>query len=137
MIVPQARPQAFLVSRLSGHLPKPIPIPAEIENEGPISAQILADLYRRRGGGGGCPYSLVQLLSVLTVLRYHGRAEAGQLATYAELPASATYGCLLETEDYGLSRWIARPVHLADHQTAEITLAGVRFLREINIGGRD
>lgn len=92
---------------------------------------------RRCGGGGGCPYSLVQLLSVLTALRYHGRAEAGKLATYAELPASATYGCLLETEDYGLSRWIARPVHLADHQTAEITLAGVRFLREINIGGRD
>lgn len=100
-------------------------------------AQVLADLYRRCGRGGGCPYTLDQLLRVLSALRYHGRAEAGELATDAHLPASATYGCLLETEDYGLSRWIPAPVHLADHQTAEITLAGVRFLREINIGGRD
>ena len=98
-------------------------------------AQVLADLYRRCGRGGGCPYSLDHLLRVLEALRYHGRAETGDLATEAELPASATYGCLLETEDYGLSRWIPRPIHLADHQTAEITVAGLRFLREIRHQG--
>lgn len=97
-------------------------------------AQVLADLYRRCGRGGGCPYSLDQLLSVLWTLRYHGRAEAGELATGARLPASATYGCLLEAEDYGLSRWIPAPVHLAEHQTAEITATGLRFLREIQHG---
>ena len=99
-------------------------------------AQVLADLYRRCGRGGGCPYTLDQLISVLSALRCHGSAEAHQLATDARLPASATYGCLLEAEDYGLARWIPAPVHLAEYQTAEITLAGSRLLREINTGGR-
>lgn len=133
MIAPEPRPQAYLVS-LTGGLPKSIL--GDIEQEGSTPAQTLADLYRRCSGGGGCPYTLDQLLGVLSALRYHGRAEAGQLATDTELPASATYGCLLETEDYGLSRWIPAPVHLADHQTAEITAAGSRFLREIQMGGR-
>lgn len=97
-------------------------------------AQVLADLYRRCGRGGGCPYSLDQLLRVLEALRYSGRAEAGELATDAGLPASAAYGCILEAEDYGLARWIPKPVHLVDHQTAEITGAGMRFLREIDHG---
>lgn len=114
------------------------PIAAVELDEEPNPAQVLADLYRRCGRGGGCPYSLDQLLSVLRALRYHGKAEAGELAKDAELPASATYGCLLETEDFGFSRWIARPVHLADHQTAEITLTGLRFLRETqDRGGRN
>lgn len=133
MIAPEARPQAFLVGGLSGPLPKPIA--AEIEEEGPTPAQTLADLYRRCGRGGGCPYSLDQLLSVLTTLRYHGRAEAGELATDAQLPASATYGCLLEAEDYGLARWIPEPVLQVDYVTAEITLTGMHFLREIEHGG--
>lgn len=112
------------------------PIAAVELDEEPNPAQVLADLYRRCGGGGGCPYSLDQLLSVLSALRYHARAEAGELAGDAQLPVSATYGCVLELEDYGLSRWIPAPVHLADHQTAEITAAGLRFLREIQHGGR-
>ena len=70
MIVPQERPQAFLVGRLSGHLPKPIPIPVEIEDEGPTPAQTLADLYRRCGAGGGCPYTLDQIIRVLSALRF-------------------------------------------------------------------
>ena len=111
------------------------PIAAVELDEAQNPAQVLADLYRRCGRGGGCPYSLDQLLGVLSALRYHGKAEAGELARCAGLPASATYGCLLEAEDYGLSRWIARPVHLADHQTAEITLAGSRLLREIRHEG--
>lgn len=136
MIAPQERPTAFLTGGLTGPLPKPIPIPVEIEDARPTSAQTLADLYRRCGRKGGCPYTLDQLISVLSALRYHGRTEAGELATDAQLPASAAYGCLLEAEDYGLSRWIPRPVHLADHQTVEITAAGSRFLREIDMGGR-
>lgn len=131
MIAPESkrRPAADTVK-----LSEPI---AAIElDETPNPAQVLADLYRRCGKGGGCPYTLDQLLSVLSPLRYHGRAEAGKLAQDARLPASATYGCLLEAEDYGLSRWIPAPVHLADHQTAEITATGLRFLREIDMGGR-
>lgn len=112
------------------------PIVAVELDEEPNPAQVLAGLYRRCGSGGGCPYTLDQLLSVLSALRYYGRAEAGELAADARLPASATYGCVLELEDYGLSRWIPAPVHLADHQTAEITAAGLRLLREINTGGR-
>lgn len=112
------------------------PIPHEALYEPPAPAHTLADLYRRCGRGGGCPYSLDQLLQVLTALRYQGRAETGELAADARLPASATYGCVLELEDYGLSRWIPAPVHLVDHQTAEITLAGLRLLREIQHGGR-
>lgn len=133
MIAPEHRPTAFLTGGITGPLPKPIPIPVEYEEHTP--AQTLADLSRRCGRGRGCPYTLDQLLGVLAALRYHGRAEAGQLATDAELPASATYGCLLETEDCGLSRRIPAPVHLADHQTAEITATGLRFLREIEHGG--
>ena len=113
------------------------PIMAVELDEAPNPAQVLADLYRRCGRGGGCPYTLDQLISVLTALRYHGRAEARQLARDARLPASATYGCLLECEDYGLSRWIPRPVHLVDHQTAEITATGLRLLREISTRGRN
>lgn len=111
------------------------PIAAVELDEEPNPAQVLADLYRRCGSGGGCPYTLDQLLSVLSALRYHGRADTGDLATDARLPASATYGCVLELEDYGLSRWIPSPVHLAHHQTAEITATGLRFLREIEHGG--
>ena len=133
MIAPESKPRAYLVSATGG-MAKPIPL--EVEEEGPTPARTLADLYRRCGSGGGCPYSLDQLLAVLSALRYHHRAEAGELARYARLPASATYGCLLEAEDYGLARWIPRPVHLADHQTAEITGAGLRLLREIQHGGR-
>lgn len=131
MIAPESRQRTA---------PEPVklsePIAAIELDEAPNPAQVLADLYRRCGSGGGCPYTLDQLLSVLTALRYHGRTEAQELATDARLPASATYGCVLELEDYGLSRWIPRPVHLADHQTAEITAAGSRLLREIQAAGR-
>lgn len=130
MIAPEAKRGAS-----TGAVKLSEPIAAIELDEQSNPAQVLADLYRRCGSGGGCPYTLDQLLAVLSALRYHGRAEAGELATDAELPASATYGCLLETEDYGLSRWIPRPVHLADHQTAEITATGLRFLREIQHGG--
>ena len=134
MIAPEGRGRPALSTvKISG------PIAAVEMDESRNPAQVLTDLYRRcgRGGGGGCPYSLDQLLRVLESLRYHGRAEALPLARDAHLPASATYGCLLECEDYGLSRWIPRPVYLADHQTAEITLAGSRLLREIQQEGRN
>lgn len=112
------------------------PVAAVELDEQPNPAQALAGLYRRCGRGGGCPYTLDQLFRVLSALRYHGRAEAGELAKDARLPASAAYGCLLECEDYGLARWIPRPVYLVDHQTAEVTATGLRLLREINTGGR-
>lgn len=113
------------------------PVAALELDQTPNPAQVLADLYRRCSPNGGCPYSLDQLLRVLSALRYHGRAEAGELATDARLPASATYGCLLEAEDYGLARWTPEPVLKADYVTAEITGAGSRFLREIKAGGRN
>lgn len=131
MIAPQAPAQT---SPARERLSEPL---AAVElDEQPNPAQVLADLYRRCGSGGGCPYTLDQLLWVLSALRDHGRDEAGELAKDAQLPASAAYSCLLEAEDYGLSRWIPGPLHLVDHQTAEITLAGSRLLREIELGSR-
>lgn len=133
MIAPESWPRAFPWSK-GGALPKPIP--AEVEDEGPTPAQTLAGLYRRCGAGGGCPYSLDQLLRVLQELRHHSAVVAPEIAGAVELPASAVYGCILEAEDYGLVRWIPEPVTTADNITAEITAAGVRFLREITMGGR-
>lgn len=112
------------------------PIVAVELDEGPNSAQVLADLYRRCGRGGGCPYSLDQIISVLEALRYHGTVVATEIAGSAGMPASAVYGCVLECEDYGLARWIPEPVLQANYVTAEITAAGMRFLREITAGGR-
>lgn len=132
MIAHEARPQAFLVSRHSGHLPKPIPIAVEIEDGGPNPDQTLADLYRRCADGGGCPYTMDQIIGVLAALRYHGPVVATDIAHTARMPASAVYGCVLELEDYGLVRWIPEPVTTADNVTAEITAHGARFVREIN-----
>lgn len=139
MIVSETRPekarvQVFLWSPKSSALPKPTAI--QVEDEGPTPARTLAGLYKRCGVGGGCPYTVVQIIRVLEALRYHGTVVATDIARSVEIPASAVYGCVLELEDYGLARWIPEPVHSADHITAETTLAGLRFLREIDVGGR-
>lgn len=130
MIAPEHRPTAFLTGGLVGPLPKPIPAPVEYEEHTP--AQTLADLYRRCSQGGGCPYSVDQVIQVLGALRGRGVVVATDIARQVELPASAVYGCVLELEDFGLCRWIPKPVTSAEHIIAEITAHGLRFLRAIN-----
>lgn len=128
MIASVSRPPAYLVST-NAALPKPIP--AEIVDDGHTPAQTLADLYKRCRDRGGCPCTVGQLVAVLEALRYHGTVVATDITPSIELPTSAVYGCVLELEDYGLCRWLPEPVTSADNITAEITAAGLHFLREI------
>lgn len=108
------------------------PVVAVELDQGPHPAQALADLYRCCSPSGGCPYTLKQLIRVLTELRSHSAGVvATEIAAPARLPEKAVYGCVLELEGYGLARWIPEPVLRADHVTAEVTGAGLRLLREI------
>lgn len=136
MIAPQTRQEKTSKrERLTGTrtaLSTKISAPVDEESN---PARTLAGLYKRCGTGGGCPYTVGQIISVLEALRYHGTVVATDIANSVQMPASAVYGCVLELEDCGLTRWIPEPVLEADHITAEITLAGMRFLREIDRGG--
>lgn len=113
------------------NMSEPVPAPTIGEEHNP--AGTLAALYRRCSPGGGCPFTLGQLIRVLGAYRYHGVAVATEVAHIVGMPASAVYGCVLECEDYGLLRWIPEPVTSADNITAEITAAGSRLLREIDL----
>lgn len=113
--------------------PIPIPTPTPAIHTPPDPAHTLAALVRRCSVGGGCPYTLVQIVDVLAALRRHGVVVATEIAREVQLSASSVYGCVLELEDYGLCSWIPEPVTTSDNVTAEITAAGSRFLREINL----
>lgn len=126
MIAPEATSTPYTTSH-----PRQLPAPAL--DDRPTPAQTLAKLYRRCGPGGGCLYSMSQILDVLTALRDRGPVVATEIAATVGLPASAVYGCVLECEDYGLCRWIPEPVLTADYITAEITATGSRLLRELNL----
>lgn len=91
----------------------------------------LEALYRRCRFDGGCPYSLQQLIEVLTALRYYRIARAGDVARRTGLPDSAVYGCFLELEDLSLIYWWPRPALSAGHVSAEISDTGLKLLREI------
>lgn len=111
--------------------PATIPVPTPAIHTTPDPAHTLAALGKRCTPGGGCPYTLTQIVDVLAALRRHGVVVATEIAREVQLPASAVYGCVLELEDYGLCRWIPEPVLSADYVTAEITAHGTSFLREI------
>lgn len=128
MIAPQTTPSTTATKNL---VSEPIPAPAIAENHNP--ARTLAALYHRCSPAGGCPYDLQQIIRVLQAYRYRGLAVATEIANNVGMPASAVYGCVLELEDYGLLRWIPEPVTTAEYVTAEITAAGSRFLREIDL----
>ena len=128
MIATQTTPSTTATKNV---VSEPIPAPTIAENHNP--ARTLAALYHRCSPGGGCPYSLQQIIQVLEAFRYHGVAVATEIANTVGMPASAVYGCVLECEDYGLLRWIPEPVTTAEHVTAEITATGSRFLREIDL----
>lgn len=125
MITPDVRKTSGQAEFSSGYGPDLTP-----EDE-PSPAQTLAELYRRCAPGGGCQHTLDSLIRVLSGLGRNGAVVATDIGYSAQLPPSAVYGCVLELEDYGLARWIPEPVLRADHLTAEITEAGLRFLREI------
>lgn len=110
----------------------PTLIPPQPAYKPPDPARTLTALGQRCGPGGGCPYTLAQIVGVLAALRRRGTVVATEIAREVRLPASTVYGCMLELEDYGLSRWIPEPVTTADNVTAEITADGARFLRELN-----
>lgn len=128
MIAPQTTPSTSAERKVAS---EPIPVPPIAENHNP--ARTLAALYHRCSLAGGCPYDLRQIIRVLQAYRHHGLAVATEIAHTIGMPASAVYGCVLELEDYGLLRWIPEPVTTAEYVTAEITAAGSRFLREIDL----
>ncbi len=105
-------------------------------------ARTLADLYRRCGEGGGCPYDPAMLVRVLAGLREGEAREVARVATAVsvtlELSVSTVYGCLLELEDHGLARvrYRAREPVLGagaplGQVSGEITAAGRRLLEAL------
>ena len=128
MIAPQTTPSTSATKKV---VSEPILAPVFAENHNP--ARTLTALYHRCSPAGGCPYDLRQIIRVLQAYRHHGLAVATEIPHTIGIPNSAVYGCVLELEDYGLLRWLPEPVTTAEYVTAEITAAGSRFLREIDL----
>lgn len=96
-------------------------------------ARALANLYRRCAPGGGCPYDISTMISVLRGLRLDRAVHLTELGEALGLSASTVYGCVIELEDHGLARPLYRTQEAplcAGSVRAEMTAVGWRLLRE-------